>query len=80
MGYGASSLFYDNTFRFHFPSSPHPDTRGGGRKGFLCVPLPSFSEAVVAFLFQPLLPFYYNAFSLGKKEGVREEKESCDKK
>ena len=81
MGYGASSLFYDNTFRFHFPSSPHPDTRRE-KKGFfmLCVPLPSFSEAVVAFLFQPLLPFYYDAFSLGKEEEVREEKESCDKK
>ncbi len=52
--------------------------QGGEKKGFLCVP--SFSEAVVAFLFQPLLPFYYNAFSLGKKEGVREKKESCDKK
>ena len=54
--------------------------QGEKRKGFLCVPLPSFSEAVVAFFFQPLLPFYYNAFSLGKKEGVREKKESCDKK
>ena len=30
--------------------------QGGKKKGFLCVPLPSFSEAVVAFLFEPTPP------------------------